>query len=80
MSLLHCMHYNISQQCTALGLALQIEGGHLRAVQTCCSKGAMPGTKRRAENSMVPSTLKCVCARGSRNSRKVVVKKVLYSS
>ena len=47
---------------------------------TCCSKGAMPGTKSSAENSMVPSTLKCVCASGSRNSRKVVVKKVLYSS
>ena len=40
----------------------------------------MPGTKSSAENSMVPSTLKCVCASGSRNSRNVVVKKVLYSS
>ena len=52
----------------------------MRGECTCCSKGAMPGTKSSAENSMVPSTLKCVCASGSRNSRKVVVKKVLYSS
>ena len=46
----------------------------------CCSKGAMPGTKSSAENSMVPSTLKCDCASGSRNSRKVVLKKAPYSS
>lgn len=62
--------------CTSQGDAQRIGSGG----RTCCSKGAMPGTKRSAENSMVPSTLKCVCARGSRNSRKVVVKKVLYSS
>ena len=49
-------------------------------MRACCSKGAMPGTKRSAENSMVPSTLKCACASGSRNSRKVVLKKALYSS
>lgn len=40
----------------------------------------MPGTNNRAENSMVPSTLKWDCASGSRNSLKVVLKKLSYSS
>ena len=47
---------------------------------TCCSKGAMPGTNSMAVNSMVPSTLKCECVRGSRNSLKVCLKKASYSS
>lgn len=41
------------------------------AAQFCCSKGAMPGTNSTAVNSMVPSTLKCTWAMGSRNSPKV---------
>lgn len=40
----------------------------------------MPGTNSSAENSIVPSTLKWDCASGSRNSLKVVLKKLLYSS
>lgn len=53
---------------------------HWKAKHTCCSKGAMPGTKSIAVNSMVPSTLKCEWARGSRNSLKVCLKKASYSS
>lgn len=45
-----------------------------------CSKGAMPGMYRMAENSMVPSTLKCTWPRGSRNSAKVCLKNSLYCS
>ncbi len=52
----------------------------VRHMRTCCSKGAMPGTNRSAENSMVPSTLKWFCANGSRNSRKVVLKNASYSA
>ena len=47
---------------------------------TCCSKGAMPGTNSMAVNSIVPSTLKWECARGSKNSLKVCLKKASYSS
>ena len=46
----------------------------LLAFHCCCSNGAMPGTYSSAENSIVPSTLKCTCASGSRNSPKVALK------
>ena len=49
-------------------------------VSTCWSKGAMPGTNSMARNSMVPSTLKCATASGSRNSLKVSLKKSSYSA
>ena len=40
-------------------------------INTSCWNGAMPGINSIAENSIVPSTLKCTCVKGSRNSEKV---------
>ena len=68
---------NSSEMKTLLTKSLTLRDG---LSQSCCSKGAMLGTYSRAVNSIVPSTLKCAAASGSRNSLKVVLKKASYSA